>query len=233
MNVLNRALHAVVARALADSPRARELLESLAGRCLEIDISGTRSVLSLTSTGSTLQIVARTGEPARTGEAPTGEPAPDARIIGAPLSLLALTGSQPEAVIQRGDVRIEGDTEIAQRFRELAALLPPDPEALLAMAVGRVGAHGLMRALRGSASWTRRTAWTGVRNLTEYLAYESGTLLSRAEAEHFLRGVDELREQFDRLEARAAHLARLISELRGGATPSDGARPGAAGKEPG
>jgi ubiquinone biosynthesis protein UbiJ len=45
-----------------------------------------------------------------------------------------------------------------------------------------------------------------VQNLSEYLAHERGHLVSRAEAEHFLRGVDDLREQLDRMAARTAHL---------------------------
>jgi ubiquinone biosynthesis protein UbiJ len=43
---------------------------------------------------------------------------------------------------------------------------------------------------------------TGVRNVAEYLAHERGDLVPRAEAEDFYRGVERLREDLDRLEAR-------------------------------
>jgi ubiquinone biosynthesis protein UbiJ len=49
---------------------------------------------------------------------------------------------------------------------------------------------------------------TGVRNMAEYLAHERGDLVPRAEAEDFYRSVERLREDLDRLEARA----RLIVE---------------------
>ena len=49
-------------------------------------------------------------------------------------------------------------------------------------------------------------AATSVQNLAEYLAHESRDLVSRAEAEHFLRGVDTVREQLDRIEARLQFL---------------------------
>ncbi len=44
---------------------------------------------------------------------------------------------------------------------------------------------------------------TGVRNVAEYLAHERGDLVPRAEAEDFYRGVERLREDLDRLDARA------------------------------
>ena len=54
----------------------------------------------------------------------------------------------------------------------------------------------------------RRAVNTGVRNVAEYLAHESGDLVPRAEAEDFYRSVERLREDLDRLEART----RLIEQ---------------------
>jgi ubiquinone biosynthesis protein UbiJ len=173
------------------------LIAALAGRSISLEVRGTPWITTFESTGTML----------RTLRLQSGASA-DASIAGAPLSLLALTGAAPEAVIRRGDVRIDGDAEIAQQFRELAVLLKPDLESGMSGLLGRSGAHVLMRGLRGAAAWTRASAWTGVQNLSEYLAHERGELVSRAEAEHYLRGVDELREQLDRIEARMAQLER-------------------------
>ena len=186
--VIERLLDRAVARALADSPRATALIEALRGRRLAIQISGTPWRAVIESTGRTLKL-------RRAGPA-------DASIVGAPLSLLALTGADPQAVIHRGDARIEGDGEIAQQFQELGLLLRPDLEAGMAQLLGRSGAHIAMRGLRAAAGWTRAAAWTQVRNTAEYLAHESGDLVSRPESEHYLRGVDQLREQLDRIDAR-------------------------------
>jgi ubiquinone biosynthesis accessory factor UbiJ len=193
--LIQRALDAAVTRALKESPRARELLAALNTRRLAIEVSGLPFNTTVESTGSAL----------RASRALSGA-AHDAKITGAPISLLALGGADAQAVIQRGDVRIEGDAEIAQQFRELAQLLKPDLETLFGELFGRSAAHLLMRGLRGAAAWTRSSAWTGVQNLSEYLAHERGELVSRAEAEHFLRGVDDMREQLDRIAARAAQL---------------------------
>jgi len=131
-----------------------------------------------------------------------------------------LMGDEPQAVIQRGDVRIEGDAEVAQQFRELAALLRPDLEHSLSRLIGRSGAHVLTRGLRGAAQWTRTAARTALQNVAEYLAHERGDLVSRAEAEQFLRGVDDLREQLDRIEARLAVLTQRMRQLAGGQEPA-------------
>ena len=190
--VIERLLDRAVAQALADSPRATALIAALRGRRLALEISGTPFRTVVESTGRTLKAF----RPQQT-DAPA-----DAKIVGAPLSLLALTGADAQAVIQRGDVRIEGDAEIAQQFRELGLLLRPDLEAAMARVLGRSGAHLLVRGMRAAADWTRTAAWTSVRNVAEYLAHESGDLVSRSEAEHYLRGVDQLREQLDRIDAR-------------------------------
>jgi ubiquinone biosynthesis protein UbiJ len=189
MRLLDRA----VARAMAESPRAAALIGALQGRRLAIRISGTPWSTVIESTGRSLKVV-RAAAPA--------DALADATIIGAPLSLLALAGSAAQSVIQRGDVQISGNAEVAQQFRELAALLKPDIEAGMARVLGGSGAHLALRGMRAAAAWTRTAAWTSVRNLAEYLAHESRDLVSRPEAEHFLRGVDALREQLDRIEAR-------------------------------
>jgi len=212
--MFERLLDRAVARALADSPRATALIGALRGRRLAIEVSGTPWHVVVESTGRTLKL--SRAQPASQ---------PDATIIGAPLSLLALTGADAQAVIQRGDVRIDGDASIAQQFSELGLLLRPDLEASLAPLLGRTGAHIALRGLRAAAQWTRNAAGTSVRNVAEYLAHESRDLVSRPEAEHFLRGVDQAREQLDRADARLQILEQRVQRLAGGSPPAAGAAP--------
>jgi ubiquinone biosynthesis protein UbiJ len=200
--VIEQLLDRAVARALAESPRATALIAALQGRRLAIEVSGTPFHTVIESTGRSLKAFSK-GD--TDGQA-------DASIVGAPLSLLALTGTDAQALIQRGDVRIEGDAEIAQQFRELGLLLRPDLEAGMARLLGRSGAHIAMRGLRAAADWTRSAAWTSVRNVAEYLAHESRDLVSRPESEHYLRGVDQLREQLDRIDARLALMELRVTQ---------------------
>jgi ubiquinone biosynthesis protein UbiJ len=216
--MFERLLDRALARALADSPRATSLIAALRGRRLAIEVSGTPWRTVVESSGRTLKLY-RAAAPATV--------LPDATIIGAPLSLLALIGADAQAVIQRGDVQICGEAAIAQQFRELGLLLRPDLEASLAQLLGRSGAHIATRALRAAADWTRTAASTSVRNLAEYLAHESRDLVSRPESEHFLRGVEQAHEQLDRVNTRLQILEQRAQRLGAPARtrPPDGTPP--------
>jgi ubiquinone biosynthesis protein UbiJ len=210
--MIGRLLDRAVARATLDSPRAAALIASLQGRRLAIRISGSPWSSVVESTGSTLKA-------SRVTDAGTADKPADATITGAPLSLLALAGADAQSVIQRGDVRIEGDAEIAQQFRELGRLLRPDLETSLAGVLGRSGAHIAMQSLRAATDWTRAAAWTQIRNVSEYLAHERGDLVPRSEAEHYLSGVDQLREQLDRIDARLTLAEQRARARAGGPGP--------------
>jgi len=209
---IDRALRAAVARARTESPRAGALLAELAGRRITLEVRGTPWSVTIACTQAALRV-----EPLEPGASS------DACISGTPLSLLALARGEPDAVAQRGDLRVTGDAEAARQFGRLALLLRPDLENALSAVLGRSGAHVIMRGLRAAGAWTRSAAWTSVQNLSEYLAHERGDLVSRAEAAHFLRGVDDLRDQLDRLEARMAQLersSRLEGVSAGGREPA-------------
>ena len=134
----------------------------------------------------------------------------DAEVIGGPLSLLALGGSSADAPLSRGDLEVRGDAELAQKFRELARLLTPDPEEELSLVVGDVAAHRIGRLARGALGWSRNAAETLLRDVGEYFSHERGDLVSREEGEQFLRGVDGLREDVDRLDARLQLLTQRL-----------------------
>src|SRR5262249_45274045 len=97
-------------------------------------------------------------------------------------------------VIQRGDVRIRGDAELAQKFRELAMLLKPDVEEELSKLIGDTPAHQALRLARAVTGFGRRAVNTGVRNVAEYLAQQRGDRAARAEAGDFRPGGGALRE---------------------------------------
>jgi ubiquinone biosynthesis accessory factor UbiJ len=199
--MLTATLENVLNRGLPRSPRAQQLCAELAGRSVAVAITGSSRRILVESTGLSLKLRA-------VGAGPLASPG-DATISGGPFSLLALSGAAPEAVLQRGDVRIDGDAELAQKFRELALLLRPDLEEELSLVVGDVPAHQLGRFARAAFGWTRKAASTTVRNAAEYLGHERRDLVPRSEAEQYLRGVDTLREDVDRLAARIELLTRL------------------------
>jgi len=195
--MLTATIQNVLNRGLPRSPRAQELCAELAGRRVAIHVRDIVRLL-VESSGATLRVTS--------GELPA-----DAELTGGPLSLLALAGPEPEAVLQRGDVQIQGDADLARKFRELAALLRPDPEEELSIVLGDVPAHQIARAFAGALGFGQRAASTGVKNLAEYLGHETQDLVPAKEGEQFLRGVDTTREDVDRLEARVQLLAARLS----------------------
>ena len=192
--MLTSLLENLLNRGVPRSPRARQLLATLSGRSVALLVPEIVR-LRLTSTGQTLAVT-RDDAPA------------DATLSGGLLSLLALAGDSAQAVVQRGDVTISGDSDVAQGFRELAQLLRPDPEEELSLLIGDVPAHQLARLAQLGAGLSTRAADTTLRNLAEYLGHERGDLVSRNEGEQFLRGVEALRESVDRLQARLELIAR-------------------------
>jgi len=188
--MLTAAIENLLNRNLASSPGARARCAALQGRRLLVCISGTGLRISIESLGDSL-LISRT---------PNGEF--DVTVEGSPVNLLALTGDNPERLLQAGRVAVRGDAEILQRYRALALLLQPDLEEELSRMVGDLPAHHIGRVVRSLWSFGRRASSNAVRNTAEYLAHETGTLVPRAEGEAFMADVDRLREDVDRAAAR-------------------------------
>jgi ubiquinone biosynthesis accessory factor UbiJ len=183
-------------RSLPRSPRAQALAVALSGRSLAVEMTGAGKVV-VSSSGERLRIERDTGAPA------------DASVSAGPFSLLALAGGQTQTLAQIS-ATISGDSEVAQKFAELLGLLRPDPEEELAQLVGDAPAHHLGRLARAAAGFAQRAARTGVTNVAEYLAHERRDLVPKAEGRQLLDGVDALRDDVDRLEARLEHLAQRL-----------------------
>ncbi len=196
--MLTATIENVLNRGLPRSPRAQQLCAELAGRRIAIEAPAVARLL-VESTGNSLRITR--------GTLPA-----DAEVVGGPLSLLALGGSAADERLSRGEVEVRGDAELAQKFQELARLLRPDPEEELSIFIGDVAAHRIGRLARGALGWTRSAAATLLQDVGEYFSHERADLVSREEGEPFLRGVDALREDLDRLDARIELLRqRLLS----------------------
>lgn len=195
--MLTTTLENVLNRGLPRSPRAQQLCAELAGRRIAIEAPAFARLL-VESTGNSLRVT-------------RGTLAADAEVIGGPLSLLALGSGRSDAPLTGSGIEVRGDAELAEKFRELARLLAPDPEEELSILVGDVAAHRVGSFARGALDWTRNAAETLLRDVGEYFSHERGDLVSREEGEPFLRGVDALREDVDRLAARLELLQQRLA----------------------
>ncbi len=195
-------LEEVLNRNVAGSRRAQELTRKLDGRALELEFQGTPIRIYLEAREGRLTLAERR------------EAAADARLSGTPLSLLALAGPGAEGRLRSGSVRIEGDAEIAQAFQELLEQTRPDFEEELSRAIGDVAARRVANLAREVLSFGRRATDSLGTSAAEYLQEEGRDLPVRLEVEEFLKDVDRLRDDADRLEARIARMEKAIGDRR-------------------
>jgi ubiquinone biosynthesis protein UbiJ len=143
-----------------------------------------------------------------------GDSAADAVISGSLPALLHLLKGGANRESGGPAAQIRGDAEIANRYRELFMLARPDPEEELSRWIGDFPARRVSLFARRALEFARRARRTAGENIAEYLQEEGRDLVNRTELDEFLRGVDELRETADRIEAR---LGRLEQRLTGAA----------------
>ena len=99
-------------------------------------------------------------------------------------------------------IRLEGESEVAQDFRDFLLALDVDWEELLSRAVGDVPARLMARTLGECRRAARNLSAAAEDNARDYLHEESGLLPSASDLDRFVREVDRLRDDLERLELR-------------------------------
>lgn len=181
-------------RNIADSRRAQALCRQLDGRTVSLVVEGTPLVFFFRSEGGRVALTA------------SHDGTTDATLSGTPIGLLALAGPRAEGALRGGGVRIEGDAEVAQKFRDLLAESQPDFEEELARVLGDVAARNIANLARGFLDFGRKAGRSLAGNVSEYLQEEGRDVPTRTEMEEFLSDVDHLRDDVERLDARLARL---------------------------
>lgn len=177
-------------RNVADSRKAQTLCRQLDGRTLSLDVVGTSLKFYLGVREGSIVLDTRQEKKA------------DASLAATPVSLLALVGPEAERGMRGGAIHIEGDAEVAQKFRELLMQARPDFEEELSRMIGDVAAHRVANFARGFLEWGRNAADSMGTNVAEFLQEEGRDVPTRIEVDEFLAAVDRLREDTDRLEAQ-------------------------------
>jgi ubiquinone biosynthesis protein UbiJ len=188
-------------RCIDASTQAAALARRLQGTSLQVDIDGFTRIRASTHQG---RLALLAGD----------DSAADATISGSLPALLQLLKGGTNREPGRPAALIRGDAEIANQYRELFILARPDPEEELSRWIGDFPARRVSQFAQGALQFARRVRRTAGENIAEYLQEEGRDLVNRTELEEFLRGVDDLRETADRIEAR---LGRLEARLKGAA----------------
>ena len=197
---------ALLNRSIDASSQAKALARRLHGTSLQVDIEG---ITRIRASVHQERLALLTGDDAGAAHAPDA----DATISGSVPALLQLLKGGASRQPGAAAVRILGDAEIANLYRELFLLARPDPEEELSRWIGDIPARQLSQFAERALRLARRVRRTAGENIAEYLQEEGRDLVNKTELEEFLRGVDELRDTADRIEARLGRLeARLMGD---------------------
>lgn len=193
------AVNAVLNQAIALDPDAPARVERLSGRSLGIAVTGTGMQFQLIPVGDQLQVVA--------------DPETEATvtIAGPPASLVALAGQEGTRVLFDGSLQVSGDVTAARAWKRLFDTLEPDWEEALARIAGDIPAHETGRVAAAIAAWARRARSGRAADLRAWLVNEVALLPARSAVEAWMRDVDRVRHDGDRLAARIRRLERRSS----------------------
>ncbi|HWX27349.1 MAG TPA: SCP2 sterol-binding domain-containing protein [Steroidobacteraceae bacterium] len=204
---------ALLNRCIDSSAQAGALARRLQGTSLQIDVEGITRIRAVAHQG---RLALLTGAEGSADGGAVDSAQADATISGSPPALLQLlkagTNPEPRSAAGGRPAQIRGNAEIANQYRELFMLARPDPEEELSRWIGDIPARRLSEIARHTLEWARRARRAAGENIAEYLQEESRDLVNKTELEEFLRGVDELRETFDRIEVRLGRLEARLKE---------------------
>ena len=193
-------LETALNRYLTLDDHIEQYLTPMAGRVIAVQISSFDSGLYLCPTTQGIQIL----------ESYSGTV--DATLSGS-LSALGLMGlsATPMRSLFKGEVRIDGDSQLARSLQRLFEKLDINLEGKIARYTGDAFAQRLGKLFRGSRDWTQHSLTTFRMNLEEFLQEETRELPAKPEAEAFFRQIDTCRSDCDRLSARLDRLEASIN----------------------
>lgn len=198
-NSLLAPVAALLNRGIEREAAAAELCAELAGRCLVVritDLPGGDRAIRLAASAARVEV---SSVEARVDDA-------DATIIGSPFELNRLMLIDHQAPIREGRIVLEGDTDIAEKFRELLLLARPDWEDELSARVGDSAAFRISSLARDFRDWALDSADELAEHIGEYLQDDARHVPTPEQTNEFYADVDDLANDAERLEARVRRL---------------------------
>lgn len=192
-----RALETALNQALALDPDTRDALRTLSGRCVALRIAQPPLALQVTVSGDRLEVgpVLDDREPADLSVRAT---------LGGLLSQLPFLRNDDAPPV--GQLRIEGDADLARRLKRLADRFDPDWQQPFAAVFGDVLGVQIANALAAGLRQAKGLAGGLAGSAAEYVTEESRDVVPRAELNAFHDDVDRLRDDVERIAVRAERL---------------------------
>ena len=168
-------------------------LAILAGKVFEIDVLNTDIRIFILPSGEGITLASE-----YEGKA-------DVAIKGRPSALLGMITAEK---VGAGDIEINGNVGLAQKFQSILKNMDVDWEEYLSHFVGDITAHNVGNFLRGVSRFAMATGKTIGMDISEYLRYEKEALLDKLELDEFIQTVDKLRNDVERLQKRVERLGK-------------------------
>lgn len=200
-NLLLEMAESVANQYLSLDPEISAQLGDLEGRCIAIDVTVPPLKIYCFPRAGGLMLKA------------VCDVEPDCSISGSLMGILKMVRSDnPAEILSSGEVKITGDSRLAQNFSDILSRMDIDWEELLSRLTGDFVAHRIGQTVRQGQRWLNETMRALQQDTTEYLQEESGILPTRIEIEKFIRDVDVLRDDAERLAVRIRKLEYLVTE---------------------
>ncbi|MDH5258992.1 MAG: SCP2 sterol-binding domain-containing protein [Gammaproteobacteria bacterium] len=136
----------------------------------------------------------------------------DTTIRGTPISLLKTAISDDRQTLFKGEVVIDGDMALGQKFQKILDGLEMDWEEPLSQLIGDIAAHQVGEAVRGFAGFAKAAFNSLTMSTAEYFQEETKDVVNPVELERFTDKIDVLRADTDRLDARFQKIKATIKE---------------------
>lgn len=186
-------LEQAVNRVLEVDPESLERLAELDGRRIALVVHQIEKTLVLCPGADGIRVEPGPGQDA------------DVTLIASPpvIARIAAQGLK-DVSYTPGELEIQGDALLAQKFAHILGGLNIDWEELLSQQTGDIPARFISRQVAQALAWTQETHAVMKQNLSEYLLEEARIIASHEDVDEFLGEVDNLRADVDRLAARLA-----------------------------
>ena len=138
---------------------------------------------------------------------------PNVTLTGSAFAFAKLAASEGDTdLFFKRKIVMEGDSRLGQRFRRIMEEIDIDWEDIASRYIGDVAAHQMGKLARQSRQWGSDAADTLGKDFAEYFQEEQPELAKKEPVEEFMRAVDTLRADTDRLQKRLERLQQQLQQ---------------------
>lgn len=195
-DILLKPLEFAINTALRLDPQAQQKMHQFAGRVISFEVTDGLGVFYLVNDETQFHLSFMSEKPA------------EVAISGSVFAMIrCFIHKNPTQEFSSGGLTLFGDMDLAEELLSLFSLLEIDWEEQLSKITGDVVAHSVYGTLGQLTRWGKESVKAFFRNGSEYLQEETPVLAPIPAIQAFIKDVDTLRDDVQRLEARIQRLS--------------------------